>query len=76
MLQYGADIVQMVTVDQAYCGIGYTPLVGRLNSRYALSVVQTQCMGTTAAHEIGHNFGCNHDYYSNNRRDKYNGLSR
>eukprot|EP00798_Chlamydomonas_sp_ICE-L_P019319 gene19319-25971_t len=74
--QYGADIVQMVTVDQAYCGIGYKPLVGRLNSRYALSVVQTQCMGTTAAHEIGHNFGCNHDYYSNNRRDKYNGLSR
>eukprot|EP00798_Chlamydomonas_sp_ICE-L_P011674 gene11674-34395_t len=74
--EYGADIVQMVTVDQAYCGIGYTPLVGRLNSRYALSVVQTQCMTTTSAHEIGHNFGCNHDYYSNNRRDKYNGLSR
>eukprot|EP00798_Chlamydomonas_sp_ICE-L_P015292 gene15292-21376_t len=24
--QYGADIVQMVTVDQTYCGIGYTPL--------------------------------------------------
>eukprot|EP00798_Chlamydomonas_sp_ICE-L_P019316 gene19316-25968_t len=74
--QYGADLVQMVTVDQAYCGIGYTPLVGRLNRLYALSVVQTQCMGTTAAHEIAHNFGCNHDYYSNNRRDKYNGLSR
>eukprot|EP00798_Chlamydomonas_sp_ICE-L_P024154 gene24151-9740_t len=74
--EYGADLIQMVTIDSTYCGIGYAPAVGSLNSRNGLSVVSTKCMTSTSAHEIGHNFGCYHDYYSSNRNDKYNGLSR
>ena len=82
--QYGADLVQMVTIDTQYCGVGYTPVVGTnsFGRDAGLSVVTTQCMTTTSAHEIGHNFGCNHDYtniengVTIKRTDKYNGLAR
>jgi hypothetical protein len=73
VLQTGADLVQLITTDTEYCGIGYQPSSPFSSSGY--TVVQVGCLLTgTSAHEIGHNFGCGHDYYS--APNKYSGWSR
>ncbi len=51
---FGADQVQLiVSGTRDYAGIAYTP--GHL------SVVHHPGTAATAAHELGHNFGCHHD---------------
>eukprot|EP00798_Chlamydomonas_sp_ICE-L_P030649 gene30649-35664_t len=75
--EYGADLVQMVTIDSSFCGEAVAPFVGEWTAETGVSVVSTKCMRRTSAHEIGHNFGCDHDYYSSVKVEKYkyNGLA-
>eukprot|EP00798_Chlamydomonas_sp_ICE-L_P000544 gene544-1956_t len=75
---YGADLVQMVTIDSSFCGVAPRTVVGAWMVELGLSVISTRCMRTTSAHEIGHNFGCNHDYYSKDNVENYmyNGFAR
>ena len=60
---YGADLVQLVTMDTNNCGVAY--LMNNNNiayAPYAFSVTSKDCVsGTTPAHEIGHNQGICHN---------------
>jgi len=60
---YGADMVQLVTMDTNNCGVAY--LMNNNNiayAPYAFSVTSKDCVsGTTPAHEIGHNQGICHN---------------
>lgn len=60
---YGADLVQLVVEERDGCGISYS--MGDEGSRFAdwaFSVVERSCIDSTyaMAHELGHNFGCDH----------------
>jgi len=66
--QYGADVVAMIINDSSYsyCGMAYSnnpPVITRM-----FSVTKYSCATGyfTFGHEIGHNFGCNHDKGSKN----------
>ena len=60
---YGADLVQLVTMDTDNCGVAY--LMNNNNiayASYAFSVTARGCVsGTTPAHELGHNQGICHN---------------
>jgi hypothetical protein len=57
--QYGADIVTMFTGSGGSCGIAF--IGPKADSMY--SVVREDCASSylSFAHEIGHNFGCDHN---------------
>jgi hypothetical protein len=60
---YGADFVQLVVEEHDGCGVSYA-LGGDEPSfrEWAFSVVERGCIDWTyaMAHELGHNFGCDH----------------
>ncbi len=63
--QYGADLVCLVVEGMnTYAGLGYvmSPIASSFAS-YGYSVVKRQYLTGvyTFPHELGHNFGCNHD---------------
>ena len=56
---YGADVVAMIVGRGQYCGVGYMgPSIG---SMYSVSSYSCATGYYTFGHEIGHNFGLNHD---------------
>jgi hypothetical protein len=60
---YGADLVQLITMDTNNCGIAYLMNNNHIAyAPYAFSVTAKDCVsGTTPAHEIGHNQGICHN---------------
>mmetsp|Transcript_32860 Transcript_32860/g.80619 ORF Transcript_32860/g.80619 Transcript_32860/m.80619 type:complete len:947 (+) Transcript_32860:146-2986(+) len=58
-VQYGADVVVLIIDDPQYCGLGY---LGP-SSNWMFSVTSVTCATGyySFGHEIGHNFGLNHD---------------
>jgi hypothetical protein len=68
-VQYGADLVAMVTSDNDVCGIAW---LFNNNARYGYSVTNIACLaGSTFAHELGHNQGCNHNVGDTNAVASY-----
>ena len=62
---YGADVVAMIVGRGQYCGVGYNgPSIG---SMYSVSHYSCATGYYTFGHEIGHNFGLNHDRGSKNQ---------
>lgn len=62
---YGADVVAMIAGRGQYCGVGYIgPSIG---SMYSVSHYSCATGYYTFGHEIGHNFGLNHDRGSQNQ---------
>ena len=62
---YGADVVAMIVGRGQYCGVGYIgPSIG---SMYSVSHYSCATGYYTFGHEIGHNFGLNHDRGSKNQ---------
>jgi len=64
-IKYGADIVAMI--GSICCGIGY--LGPSSNIMFSVSAYSTATGYYTFGHEIGHNFGCNHDRGAKNACD-------
>ncbi|KAG5176514.1 hypothetical protein JKP88DRAFT_347116 [Tribonema minus] len=62
---YSADLMQMLTEDPRYCGLGWVlNSATNANSKYGNSAVQVLCLGSSNwahIHEIGHNLGAHHD---------------
>ena len=70
--QYKADIVALLTrYDQkGRCGLAFTPdtLEDQMTNAFSIIMIRNYsegeggyCPDTSLAHEIGHNFGCQHD---------------
>ncbi len=66
---YGADAVHLYTRDiEGACGVAYFSAYpsGYTSRRLAVGVTAAVCTGNlTTAHELGHNFGADHDRYVN-----------
>jgi hypothetical protein len=65
--QYGADLVQFIhkpTAGVGSCGIGYLSVGAgpRGSASAGYSVIDDSCPTMVMAHELGHNFGNNHDH--------------
>ncbi|MDR2145455.1 MAG: InlB B-repeat-containing protein [Tannerella sp.] len=61
--QYNADLVQLVTTDPNYGGIGYLLTGATGNYNWAFSVVNVTQVGgdyPASVHELGHNLGLGH----------------
>jgi hypothetical protein len=61
--QYGADEVLLVNAASEYCGLAWVNT--GYNPGYAYANYNGGCLnGRVWAHELGHNFGCYHDRFS------------
>jgi hypothetical protein len=61
--QYGADEVLLVNAASEYCGLAWVNI--NYNPNYAYANYNAGCLnGRVWAHELGHNFGCFHDRFS------------
>lgn len=61
---YGADAVSLIVDESASCGLGYVMTNATASFQgYAFNVVARTCATGyySFAHELGHNFGCQHD---------------
>jgi hypothetical protein len=56
---YGADVVALIIDDAQYCGMAY--LGPGIDSMFSVTAWNCATGYYTFGHEIGHNFGCNHD---------------
>ena len=56
---YGADVVAMITGRGGYCGLGY--MGPSKNFMYSVTAHSCATGYYSFGHEIGHNFGLNHD---------------
>lgn len=61
---YRADVVALIIDDSAFCGIGY--LGPSINSMFSVTAWNCATGYYSFGHEIGHNFGCNHDRGTSN----------
>lgn len=67
--QHEADLVMLVVANSnVFCGFGgYGTNGTQLVPEYGFSVITEYCVQTTTfAHELGHNFGLQHDRFINN----------
>jgi uncharacterized repeat protein (TIGR01451 family) len=65
--RYGADLVSFLVDNLDYCGRGYVmDPVSSTFAPYAYNVVDRECASTnlSMAHELGHNMGGLHDWYT------------
>jgi Metallo-peptidase family M12 len=51
----------LISNDASYCGLAYVMNDPR-TFNYPFSVVSPNCLPLTLAHELGHNFGMQHDH--------------
>ena len=67
---YAADLVQLIVTDADNCGRGYVRTSPLQDSSFAFSLVSRNCVANqrTTAHEWGHNFGLQHDWYVTDTR--------
>jgi hypothetical protein len=64
---YGADLVSLIVESGQYCGIAYMMQdISSYFQAYAFSVVARSCATGyySFAHELGHNMGARHDWYT------------
>jgi hypothetical protein len=67
----GADLIQLIVAPgtgEQFCGIASVPSrpVTTASQFQSFSVVRNDCLGTTNAHEIGHNLSLEHDRITDN----------
>ena len=62
--QYGADLVAMIIDDPQYCGMAW--LGPRKDLMFSVTAWNCATGYYSFAHELGHNFGCNHDKGTSN----------
>lgn len=51
----------LISNDASYCGLAYVMNDPR-TFNYPFSVIAPNCLPLTLAHELGHNFGMQHDH--------------
>ena len=59
--RYGLDAMVLISNDASYCGLAYVMNDPR-SFNYPFSVISPNCLPLTLAHELGHNFGMQHDH--------------
>lgn len=59
--RYGLDAMVLISNDASYCGLAYV-MNNPATFTWPFSVVAPSCLPLTLAHELGHNFGMQHDH--------------
>mmetsp|Transcript_31508 Transcript_31508/g.60095 ORF Transcript_31508/g.60095 Transcript_31508/m.60095 type:complete len:1368 (-) Transcript_31508:3769-7872(-) len=68
--EYGADLAALLTT-KAVSGCGGIAFVGPSNSYMFSVTLQRYSINAVFAHEVGHNFGCQHDRQNANSNEPY-----
>lgn len=59
--RYGLDAMVLISNDASYCGLAYV-MNDPATFTWPYSVISPNCLPLTLAHELGHNFGMQHDH--------------